>query len=369
MDPAALSAAIRTESAVDFFSSCRCSTSLPVTYVEGLDALLYGTDAALRRGDVVEVQGLPSSGKTSLLLHLAATALLMRKAHVRIDGSVAEVRVGGKEETVVWMDCTTRFDIARLASLVRHHLVVAIQRFRRPRGLGAPTVEELDSLVEECLARFHVFHPTSTLQLAATVQGLPEWFKDHATEDLGYVLVDGMSEFAWADQYVRETTPKPPPPNPPLPPLRLLLAAIANLRKTLAPVIFITQWVFRPSVTLPHLSQEKFPFYQHHFAPPHWPSISSPSPSIDPSDPLKPPTLPNSDWPTFPIKLHITMHPPAKAVFRKGVGLATVLSESMKESGEREGKGTEGIKCVLRGPGGKEIGSWEMGVHDHEIVT
>jgi hypothetical protein len=34
------------------------------------------------------------------------TAILMRNAHVRIDRQVLEIPIGGKEETVVWIDCT-----------------------------------------------------------------------------------------------------------------------------------------------------------------------------------------------------------------------------------------------------------------------
>ncbi|BGO90788.1 hypothetical protein NBRC10512_002833 [Rhodotorula toruloides] len=393
MDPALLADGISCDTGLNLSSAVRHSSSIPHLYVDGLSAILDQAGLQLRRGDVVEVQGLASSGKTSLLLHLAATALLPRRAHVRVDRQVLEVVVGGKEEAVVWIDCTSRFDVDRLASLLRHHLDTSIQRYRAPRGIGAPRDEEIDGLVDECLTRLQVFYPSSTLQLAATIQGLPEWAKTHAAEEVGSVLIDGMSEFAWADQYAHEQRSASFAPGAPRPvdssassqtPLRLLLAAIAHLRRTLAPLIFVTQWVFRPHAILPQRSSDGLPFYQHHFAPPHWPSISTVPLVSDASiDPLESPSLLDGMWPTFPLKLHITVHPPQKAVFRKGVNLDTVLQEQKKRLKERDklfkrarglgtaagGMGTEGIQCVVRKQGGVEIGSWEMSVYEKEIVT
>ncbi|GEM08363.1 rad51 family DNA repair protein [Rhodotorula toruloides] len=374
MDPALLADGFASETGLSLSSAVRHSSSVPHIYVDGLNAILDQAGLQLKRGDVVEVQGLASSGKTSLLVHLAATALLPRKAHVRVDKQVLEVVVGGKEEAIAWIDCTSRFDVDRLASILRHYLDNSIQRY-----------------LDECLTRLHVFYPSSTIQLAATIQALPEWAKTHAVEEVCSVLIDGMSQFAWADQYAHEQRIASLAPGAPRPadssaasqaPLRLLLAAIAHLRRTLAPLIFVTQWVFRPHAILPQRSSDNLPFYQHHFAPPHWPSISTASVHAN-FDPLDSPSLLDGLWPTFPLKLHITTHPPQKPIFRKGINLGTVLQEQKKRLKERDklfrrasglgtaagGMGTEGIHCVVRKQGGVEIGSWEMSVYEKEIVT
>lgn len=403
MDPAKLSTTIGVETARSLISTVRSSTSLPTTFISGLDSVLDNAGTPLRRGDVVELQGLPSSGKTTLLLYLAATAILMRNAHVRIDRQVLEIPIGGKEETVVWIDCTGRFDIDRLAVLVRHQIVTLVTRYRAPKGIGAPRDEEIDSLVDECLSRLHVFYPSSMLQLAATVQNLPEWTKTNAFDELGTVLIDGMSEFAWIDQFeleqkqqqqqqfaatttAAETAARAGYTRPAeQPPLRLLVTAIARLRRTIAPLVFITQWVFRPHSILRHTSQDGFPFYSHHYAPPFWPSISSPPPppASAAADPLDPPTLGDGQWPTFPLALHITTHPRKKPVFRKGIRFDQVVAEQRRAAQEREKAyqgqgvgtaranvlGTEGITCVVRKPGGIEVGSWDMSVYEKEIVT
>ncbi|GAA6046868.1 hypothetical protein JCM3770_005683 [Rhodotorula araucariae] len=393
MDPATLSDGISSSTALSLVSSVRYHTSLPTTYVGGLDALLHSADLPLRRGDIVEVQGLPGSAKSSLLLHLAATALLPRTAHVRIADQVLAVPVGGKEQAVAWIDCTAaRFDIDRLASLVRHHLDLAIRRFRAPRGIGAPRGDELESLVDECMARLHVFSPTSTLQLAVTLQGLPRWAARATADELGYVLVDGMSEFAWADQHAAMTAVGGGAPDTKQP-LRLVLHALAQLRATLAPVVFITQWVFRPQAVLPQRSQEGLPFYAHHYAPPHWPSILTPARArapdpdsdTDPAGARSP--LARLEGPVpVPLALHITLHPAPVAPLRRGTPLAALAAEQRRRVGVRqkardgprrgswgtaEGAvgGTEGIRCVVRKPGGVEVGSWEMSVFEREIVT
>ncbi|POY73665.1 hypothetical protein BMF94_3200 [Rhodotorula taiwanensis] len=396
-----LASGIRYESALSLIASVRRSTSLPTTFVTGLDSMLDNAGIPLHRGDVVELQGLPSSGKSTLLYYLAATTVLMRRAHVRVDRQILEIPIGGKEETVVWIDCTGRFDVDRLATLVRHQLVVLITRYRAPKGIGAPRDSEIDALVEECLSRLHVFSPTSMLQLAATVHHLPDWFKKNALDELGTVLLDGMSEFAWLEQYEIEqkqadvaagsrpahaataATKKPSGQ----PPLRLLCAAVAHLRRTLAPLIFITQWVFRPWSVLPQLSQDGLPFYSHHYGPPDWPSILTPDvtpgATDDSNDPLDSPSLVDGRWPTFPLALHITVHPRRKPTFRKGVRFDEVMADVRKSAREREkalkgqgvgtaraaGLGTEGITCVVRRPGGIEVGSWDMSIYEKEIVT
>ncbi|GAA5897173.1 hypothetical protein JCM6882_001809 [Rhodosporidiobolus microsporus] len=420
MDPSTLSAGISSLSALHLASSVRYRTSLPQTYLSGLETLLSSSsesdEHALRRGDVVELQSLPGAGKTSLLLFLAAIHLLPRKAYVRFadldggrsGGGVALVDVGGKEETVAWMECSTRrFPIERLAALLRTHLNEAIRRWRAPKGLGAPKEEEVDSLVEEALSRLHVFRCSSTLQLAVTVQNLPSWAAERAEREggedepeVGLVVVEGMSEFAWPDQYTRETALASSTPSSaasaPTPPLRHLLSALAHLHRTLSPLIFLSQWVFRPStLAAPPLStrsDENLPFYAHHFAPPYWPSLTNPPYPFSSSsagggekDPLDPPLAEfpaskqgggaaaaddkNTKWPTFPLKLHITLHPPEKPVFPRGTTWAQVLHDRRGSGYAARERETSGIKCVVRVNGGKEVGSWEMSVGEGEVAT
>jgi len=394
MEPSILGSSISTVSGLNLFNSIQWSTSLPTTLIDGFDALLHGSSTPLRRGDVTEVQGVSSSGKTQFLIKLAVNHLLPRSIHVRIDRQVLLVPVGGKEELVVWFNCTSSIkfekEIRKLAKVLNHHLVRAINAYRRPKGIGAPTEEELDSLVQECLARLHVFSPTSTLQLACTIRTLPDWYTSNASsggEGLGCVIIDGMTEFAWTDQYEREQLQRNPSStssNPPFPPpLKLFSSAISHLRQTLLPLIFISQWVLRPSQPLSNPSETSLPFYRAHFNPPLYPSLTNPPVphSTDLEDPLAPLYYPpSSDLESFPINFHITLHPSPRPVYRKGISLAMVLKEGTRheqegrsknknrEDGE-ETRSTEGIVCVLREKGGKELGSWEMEIGENEIIA
>ncbi|GAA6031180.1 hypothetical protein JCM8097_004046 [Rhodosporidiobolus ruineniae] len=401
MDPATLSAGITSSTALSLASSVRCLSSSPPSFLSGLDRLLAASDRSLPRGSVVELQGLPGAGQSSLLLHLAATSLLPLTAYVpfpdlRGGPGVAQVPVGGKESTVAFIDCSARpFPTLRLALLVRSLLVERVRAFRAPQGLGAPKAEDVDALVEEAMARLHVFRPKTTLQLAVTVQDLPRWAFERAQEggedepEVGLVLVDGMSEFAWADQWAHEQASPSSSSSSAIPPLRRLLSALSQLRRTLSPLIFLSQWVFRPLSTLAHTSEENLPFYAHHYAPPYWPSISSPPPppSTDAdANPLEPiwvgPPGTSEKWESFPLALHITVHPAPRPIFPRGTPLSTVLSKRFGESGPSSGGGsagrrggrkreerTEGIRCVVRAPGGVELGSWEVAVGEGEVET
>lgn len=357
LDPAVLAQGITTQSALQLSSAIRHSTQRTSTYISGLDELTQAKP--LCRGDVVEVQGVTGSGKTALLLFLASTAIL--------PSIVNGLFVGGKEQTVCWLDCTSRLDIQRLATLCRTHLV---------SRLGETNSSLIDKLVIQSLERFIVFSPQSTLELANTIEALPAWFQaQRALPEIGYVLIDGMSEFAWADQFrseqiktaaaatASELTPSRVPTGPsPAETLRQLVHAIAHVRTTLAPLIFITQWVFRPTRTTGHSSHDKnLPFYEHHLRAP-WPDIVKrvgPSPSALAEDPLAAPSIIQGK-PGFHFAYHITCHPPPISLLPKHVSLKTALMQRKADQASEEG--TQGLVAVVRAAGGREMGSfiWEI---------
>lgn len=171
VDPSVLLSGIGTSTALQLSSSVRYSTCLAPSFISGLDGLV-DDGAPLRKGDIVELQGVTGSGKTTLLLYLTMTAILPRR--------IGQIQVGGKEQAVVWIDCTLRFDIRRLASMCQGHL---------RNMLGSKGAVVLDQEVEKCLKRFTLFEPKSMLQLAAMVQGLPDWQMEHGEEDIGYVMM------------------------------------------------------------------------------------------------------------------------------------------------------------------------------------
>ncbi|KAI5477334.1 rad51 family DNA repair protein [Pseudohyphozyma bogoriensis] len=366
-------------------SSVLYTTSPPgASYISGLDAL-FDRSAGLNRGDVIEISGVASSGKTQLLYFLAMTALLPERWEVELGGVVVDAYIGGKGKSVVWMDATQRFDINRLTSLLQTHLTAQVNAVRSEDVL-APAPSTILEQVQLCLENLHVFTPSSTSQLAISVLRLPEYFtnleNDHSPE-IGYLIIDGMSEFTSSDQLAREkakddkgkgraedqSTSSTSTPttaahtNSPStsPPLHLLLAAIARVRTTLSPVTVYTTWVHADS-RVAYKSQSGLPFFPPSLPLP-WPQITSSPPPFDPSSPLAHPPLPTSQTPTFSLAYHITTYPRPMTKFPQGTRLGTALKERKNGRGE----GMEGFVAVVRGRGGKEVGQFEFDVLDGAV--
>lgn len=172
---------------MELSSAARWSTQTGPTFLSGLDALLLGepdtnseditttSNRGVRRGDIIEIQGVTASGKSTLLLFLAATAILP----TRVDGGA---RVGGKHQTVVWVECGTSVgpDVDRLRLLCKTHLTTMLPR---------KTPQQVDELVNQSLDRFTVFRPTTTAQLAQVVHDLPQWFMQQGKDEIGYLMM------------------------------------------------------------------------------------------------------------------------------------------------------------------------------------
>ncbi|KAK4055528.1 hypothetical protein OIV83_000074 [Microbotryomycetes sp. JL201] len=397
VDPVVLAHGIKSSNGLDFVSSARWSTVVEPSFVTGLDQLL-GDDSLLRKGDVVELQGVTGSGKSTLLLFLAATAILPKRAN--------GVRVGGREQTVVWLDCAGDVDVLQLAKLCTAHLKSMLPRLPPP---------DVEKLTLASLRRFVVLRPQSTQQLATIVRDLPSWFMQQShMPEIRYVMIDGMSRFAWLDQWKTEqlktsakyassepTADAPQAPKDDMTPaaaLRLLISSIARLKKTIAPIVFITQWVFVPSKVTHFSPQDRLPFYAHHLGTP-WPSISKPSRpySVPPrstsnrfmsgntntivvpdDDPLAPPgpSPGSADQPTFDFSYHITCHPPPppnvppeqdKTTLRQA--WSSQMSEQKRLIETQQTPPKTGFRCVLRRKGGVELGTWEWDHLGDRLVT
>jgi hypothetical protein len=222
----------------------------------------------------------------------------------------------------------------------------------------------VDQLVKDCLTRrLIIFEPHSTLDLAVSLRNLPEWYKlANLDEEIGYVLIDGMSDFSFVDALAAEESKSLPPLSSPEPAMRHLVSALAHLRSTLSPIIFLTNYALR-TYSITHRSKEGYPFYQSHLLSP-WPLITSPPlpPNpLDPLDTLLPPLLPTSESPTIPI-YHITLHAPNVDMIPKGCTLDRLIRTREAIRSYQVENGMESFVAVLRIQGGKEIGSWSFDV-------
>ncbi|QRW24265.1 hypothetical protein RhiXN_10589 [Rhizoctonia solani] len=193
------------------------------------------------RGDIIEIQGPAASGKTHLLYFWAMTCVLPYRMDVNLEGYQE------KKDVLI---------VRRLNAIISSYL-----RDRLGTILPQDTPESYDRIISQAvinaLKRVHLFRPDSTLSLATTLMAIPTYHRTGmADEQIGMLMVDGISSFYWSDRWLSEqienepaevqtTAPQPPPP-PPLRsdanPLRHVLTVILNLRRSLGLVALLTNW-------------------------------------------------------------------------------------------------------------------------------
>ncbi|KAG6842568.1 hypothetical protein C0991_000094 [Blastosporella zonata] len=186
-------------------------------------------------GDVVEIQGGPSSGKTHLLYHLLI-ACISPSLH------------GGCAKVAVVFDTDNTFDIVRF-----NHLLI-----RRLARLDPTSAE---SIAHRSLKKLHIFRPSSTTQLATTLSHLAAYHSYHlADEEIGVVAIDSISSHYWSDRFIAEQMPTPPSSLTRAPPLHHVLLALKSFTHTHRPVVLMTNWGL-------HLFHDSTSLYRQHLRP------------------------------------------------------------------------------------------------------
>lgn len=344
---------------LQLYNSVLSTNTLPGhSFIAGLDALLARAPRnGLRRGEIVELQGPPSSGKSQLLYFLAMTAILPHDMIIPNGAEGIKVGLGGKGQLVVWLDCTGRFQVQRVATMLHAHLVGQIGEDINLLASGG-----VEDIVRQCLKRLIVFQPTSTLRLAATLLNLPAWHRSSGLEEeIAYVLIDGMGNFtasdaAGASERKQQSVSSPST----VPPIHHVLSSLAYVRSHLSPIIFLTTPGLQLESASYSKSSEGYPFFAPALPQP-FPRIDThPSTThltLDPEDHLLPPLLPSSNSPTVSLSYHITLYPPEQQMQPAGLTLAEVLER-------RDGRRVEeaDFTAILRVPGGAELGSWNYAV-------
>ncbi|EFR03568.1 hypothetical protein MGYG_06565 [Nannizzia gypsea CBS 118893] len=145
------------------------------------------------------------SGKTSLLYYIAAVGIL--------PASFNGIHLGGQDGAVVFLDSENHFNAARLRDVALHYAreTIYIQK-QKQRGAGlSPRKQqredeaELRNMVTACLQHVHVFKPTSSESVVATLQSLEEYLLDtmrhlSAQRKLHSIMLDSTSTFYFKDK-------------------------------------------------------------------------------------------------------------------------------------------------------------------------
>ncbi|KAH8102489.1 hypothetical protein BXZ70DRAFT_928727 [Cristinia sonorae] len=378
MDPAAVTtdsllAEIHSESLQSFLTSLRldspptCKTAIPAVdnHAVSTNPLANG----LRRGDIIELQGPPASGKSHLVYHLVINCILPpRHTHPNFTG-------WGRAAVVFDPDRT--FDVTRLRQL----LWTRISAQGQPEQASRPTEQYLQELLDQCMRRLHVIRPTSTVQLAFSILHLSKHHATHPSlqnEALGLIAVDSMNAFYWDDRYTMEQLRGAGAPlnqnSTFVPPLAHVCKALHRLRLSHAPVVVLTTRDLIPVPTskvpvsegtpvIPSSRQHLYPFLIPAVKPRQDPEptdvIMGDASVSNVEEDKKPPLLPN--------------HPPRRQEARLPLAFHLTLSQALRsdlatDNSEALGSKGPGTSVVIRGPTGFTVGSCTLRIGEDDVL-
>ena len=300
-------------------------------FIDGLDehirsALPASTtsESSLNPGDVIEIQGLAGSGKTSLLYFLSMTSILPFKLMVSYLGNSYEIVLGGRGKAAVVCDCDGNWNSSRLEHIISTYVhrrvlqtinVESELELADSDDLANDVSPSVPTIVGTSLQHIHIFRPTSSLSFAATLIALPSYHTSSMPDqEICMLMIDSMSAFHWPDRWNadRSALDAQRGANPPLAthemPMHRILTALNELRQRFGFVTFITNWSFFPPLSGPtrsaqaQLTGEETPIYALQHLPPPYPSPFS---DINPT--LLAKQSPNRSIPILSITHHISL--------------------------------------------------------------
>lgn len=153
----------------------------------------------------------PCSGATQLLYHIAAISVL--------PPTFDSTALQGKGGAVVLLDNAGTFDVQRLQQIMRHHIQHHLPSSSTgPVRMGASREADTDTdaLIRASLQHVHVFRPTSSTSLLATLHALPSYLLSptahlSGARHLQALLIDDIGAFVWLDRAELAAYPAPNP--------------------------------------------------------------------------------------------------------------------------------------------------------------
>jgi DNA-repair protein XRCC2 len=260
------------------------------------------TLSSLTRGDFIEIQGPPASGKTHLLYHLLITAITPSEH--------STLKSNGWDKAAVIFDTDGTFDIRRFHELLVNRLLLVLPTGSTPAGLKTLAQD----LAITVVAKLHIFRPTSSVQLATSLTNLPAYLIAHLPDDeIGFLAIDSISSFYWPDRFTLEQISSSGntarAKYRAASPLHHVLVALQKFRLSHGPVIAVTNWGLNP-VTKPTRDSAPTTFYKQHLYPfPAMPKpyqintshITEANPAANLSDTSLPPLTHQITLPFVPI--------------------------------------------------------------------
>lgn len=220
----------------------------------------------MNRGDLIEIQGPSGSGKTELLYFFTLKTILPQE--VSLDSILGEegaqsLVLEGRNKSVVVCDCDGRWSVTRLKDVLLQMLQEKVRDNFPEVALDADEVHnELSTIAFEALSHLHVFHPTSSASLAATLLSLPQYhYTKMPDEEICMLMIDGgLSSFYWEDRWNLElvggrTTRDGVQQSP----ATRVVQALISFRQSHSPITFITTRALFPFPNTPRLFKQHIP--------------------------------------------------------------------------------------------------------------
>lgn len=321
------------------------------------------TLSSLKCGDVVEIQGPPASGKTHLLYHLAITAITPT-THLA-------TKLGGWDKAAVIFDTDGTFSIPRLHKLLIGRLTCLTR--------DSP-ISDIGELVRTAMTKIHLFRPTSSVQLAASLLHLPAYHAARLPDDeIGFIAVDSISSFYWPDRFLVEqlgsahstgTTGrgKSSSTNP----LHYVLSALQKIRLSHGPVVALTNWGINP-LTKPTCTAAPTTLYRQHLYPfpiiPNHDSSSVPHPTTTAAtaNPYLTANSNSNSMSLMPLTHHITLPFVPVAPIGSGFSLEEAKEQDIKYRQELISKGK--VAGIVRTSGSSQVGRFTFNIRDDEVAV
>lgn len=121
----------------------------------------------------------------------------------------------------------------------------------------------LEQFAESVLRYLHIFRPTSTIALAATLRCLPRYHtRSMRGEDIFMLIIDPINPLYWHDRWVVEAADTNQPRPVARPPLHAAISALHELISVYKPITLLTNHALIP------LAQTSA-FYKQHLPPPY----------------------------------------------------------------------------------------------------
>lgn len=145
-----------------------------------------------RYGPVVDITSMSTaSGKTHILYHIAMLCTLPEEHY--------GVPMNGKAAAVIVFDSDGRFDVQRLYSIMKSHIL-------RCHGISDISDAELGTVAREALSHIHVYRPQSSQSMIKMLSGIRGYLLDlenhySSNRRLDAILIDGLSSFYWQDRH------------------------------------------------------------------------------------------------------------------------------------------------------------------------